>query len=334
MEISASDDITKVSRAKMAKIELHISNGNKFFKRRQFENALTEFKTARSLIYNLLYPKFDVFDFVLNRNDIALPMSADIEKNLINISANMVDAIRPHLSSQEPMLLVSDKPIHDSLKIFTTTGFRESEDIEQMLQSANLQAISLLNDRKVESAILLLKSAISQTEIRNLKVDPSMSAATHLNLAAANLQIDNDKVAIKEAEIALRQFKKAKDRVGQAQAMHLAAIGTLRVSNSQRSKQLFENAAKLLADNKIRRVEPRNNLTPTTFTFNRDLRISSKLTKLNISAAKFISRNSKDLQPIIDKDVQHITFRLPGRSEGWGKMKMIEPLVRKQQSKP
>jgi hypothetical protein len=334
-------DATAISKAKMAEIELHMINGDDLFRRRQFENAFSEFKVARSLIYKLIYPSFDAGSYVLNRKDVALPFSAIIEKDLVTASARMTDAIRPSSPKFEPPLLVPSETMPNTLKAFTTAGFHESVGLEEMLQSINVQAISLLDDRKAESAVILLQDALSQVAASGVRVDPALPAATYLNLGAAHLQADNPGEAARAAEVSLKQFSELKDPIGKAQALHLSGISAQRLGDANRAKQLLEQASKALKSAKVGSSAATRTTTTTSIGDGlvTDTRSSTSTPTIPpvavLAPPKFIvSRRIEELEPIAKMDVKAITFRIPGRADGWGKLSVIESSVRQQIAKP
>lgn len=56
LTLSSTASATEDSKAKIAEVELHIRDGTEHYRFGRYEAALSEFKTARALIYNLLYP--------------------------------------------------------------------------------------------------------------------------------------------------------------------------------------------------------------------------------------------------------------------------------------
>ena len=73
-----------------------------------------------------------------------------------------------------------------------------------------------------------------------------MTAALYLNLSTAYLQTSDVSRAREMAAAALKMFSEAKDRVGQAQALHASAIGAQRAGDAAEAKRLFTQAAETL----------------------------------------------------------------------------------------
>jgi hypothetical protein len=65
-DIGKTDLDSNESKKKIAEIELHIKDGDAFYKKRDYQAALTEFKTARALIYSLIYPTFDTGAYIIS----------------------------------------------------------------------------------------------------------------------------------------------------------------------------------------------------------------------------------------------------------------------------
>src|SRR5262245_35380722 len=90
VDLSVAGRATDISKAKIAQIELLISEGDSFFRKREYDAALNKFRKARAAIYQLLHPEFDVHSFV-GRKDVALPASAALEQSLLDLSARIID---------------------------------------------------------------------------------------------------------------------------------------------------------------------------------------------------------------------------------------------------
>ena len=243
LKITETASATEIAKSKVAEIEFHIKNGDEHYQKSRYSNALEEFKTARALIYQALYPGFDVRAFIAGRKDIVLPTSQMVEKQIMELSLRLIDNIRPKTSEPELPWHVPDE-MPEPLQPYTTTDFREAISFEEFLQSADLRAVALLGDAKAESAVGLLEEAL--VHARGQHVNSSLIAATSLNLASAYLEMNDARHAAEQAQSALELFRENNDLVGQAQALHLASLSAQKANEEGQAKELLTLAAETL----------------------------------------------------------------------------------------
>lgn len=357
--VTASAGATEISKAKVAQIELQIKNGDEAFNKGNYASALAQFKKARALIYQAIQPSFDVDSFVGSRVNVLLPAGKVIERRVLETSLRMVDGIRPKGVDSGPVFGLGGE-VAENLKSYTMTGFRESVTVEEALQLANEQGVAFLVDNKPAAAVGLLSEALKIAKA-NDRVDLGITAATSLNLSAAFLEMNDARQAAVSADGALQLFKARNDTVGQAQALHLAAVAADRQGQAAQAKQLFTQAANTLkragggtqpqpgpaAPGPVQPgpvvpgpvvpgpVGPRPigggiALAPRAVSLSRaDVLVGVELPRLAISASHRID----DLKPIAAMDVKQYSYRIPGRADGWGTIEFTDERVRKQQDK-
>lgn len=345
---------TEVARRTLAEIELHIKDGDSFYKQQQYQSALREFLQARALIYKTLYPGFSISAY-LGRVDVALPVSRTVETALLNVSVQMADLVRP--KGIEPDLVIAREErdsLPNELKPYTLTGFREAIDIEATLQLASIQGVDLLEENKPESAINVMADALNQTS--QTRVDPALTAALELNLANAYLQANNPKKAASLAQNSLQHFQESEDLVGQAQALHLGAVSAEQIGNTAGAKRLYTQAAQMLEKASAPTTATRSTPTPVRpapdpagglgrsslpqHQFTTAVRLeplhpdlSRTFVSPKIVAKPLISRELKVLEPIAKQDSQTLTYRIPGREDGWGTLTIPEKAQKRQLDK-
>ncbi len=348
LRISHGASTTDITKEKIAEIELCIGDGEDAFKRGSHSTALTNFKKARALIYKALHPNFDTASFVASRIDIALPSGKAVEQLLLDASLRMVEGIRPKNPEPPPLFVLIDE-IPENLKPFTQTGFRESVTIEESLQWANEQSVALLADGKPAAAVGLLSETLKLAQAHR-EVDEGITAASSLNLSAALLELDDAAQAAAMADRALQLFKGKKDTVGQAQALHLAAVVAARQGKSEQSKKLLTEAASMLkaADGGGQPGHgPAGPRPSTPGAIPRDLtdalpgpiratpllrnRAALVMPSPRLSVAA--SQKLDDLEPIAGMDSRHYTYRIPGRRDGWGAIELATDRAKKQSEK-
>jgi hypothetical protein len=326
------------TRAKLAEIELHIQDGDRHYRARRYQPALDAFKKARALIYRLLQPAFDPDSYVRAPKDVPLPTAAALERGLIEVAVRVTDSLRPVAPEPDPIWRAGREPIPEGLREHASTGFREPIGAEDTLGRANAQAVSLLNESKPEGAISVLQDAL-QRAAADGRPDPSYVAATHLNIAAAYLQLDVADRAATHADASLKFFQEAKDSVGAAQALHLAGISAHKAGDEARARELLPRAAETLKLGEVRAAPateialvavggaaPRPTASPIA------LETPSRAAPA-LAVVSRLGRDAKDLQAIANQDTQRFTFRVPGRAEGWGSMGFVEPQLKRVQGK-
>jgi hypothetical protein len=346
LQVSLGASATDIAKGKVAEIELHIKNGDEAFKQGSHSAALTAFKKARALIYKSLQPSFDADSFVGSRVDVLLPNGKNIERQLMDTSLRMVDGIRPK-DSAGLALFVLGSDVAANLTPFTQTGFRESVTVEQSLQWANEQGIAFLADNKPAAAAGLLSEALKIAQ-QNNKIDVGITAASSLNLAAAFLELNDANQAAAMADGALQLYKQKKDTVGQAQALHMAAVVAARQGKAEQSKKLLNDAAAMLKAAQggaqpgpvvpgpagpVPSAARFNGLQPRGLSVSslvrKDLLFSIEAPRLSIATSQKID----DLKPIAAMDAKQYTYRIPGRRDGWGAIEFTDERVRTQQAK-
>lgn len=337
---------TEISKAKISEIELHIREGDSLFRQREHDAALTKFKKARASIYQLLHPEFDVRSYVAWK-DVALPVSAALEKSLLDVSARVIDVLRPASVEPRPVWRDSRDVIPRELRRHSTNGFRESAGIEETMQQASAQGVALLNDGKPEGAIDVMEDALTRATAPGVQADQALIAALELNLSTAHLQTGDLQKATGFATRSLEHFRGGKDLVGQAQALHMMGATRQKAGDIAGAKQILTQAANTFkeASATASTATPGPVLGPPVLfpaapalanihatnlsaTLNSGLLRSAQFTSLNLT-----SRDFKTLQPIAQMDPKKLTFRVPGRADGWGTLEITDDLLKRQQSK-
>lgn len=348
-DISGAGRATEISKAKIAEIELLVREGDSYFRQREYDAALAKLKKARASIYQLLHPGFDVRSYV-GWKDVALPVSTAVEKSLLDLSARVIDAIRPPSIDPGPVWRESRDVVPAELKRHVTNGFRESVGIEEIMQRASAQGVALLTDGKSEAAIDVMEDALTRATAAGAQTDPALTAALELNLSAAFVQTGDLQKATAFATRSLEHFRGAKDLLGQAQAMHIMGATRQKSGDAAGAKQILTQAANtfkeasgasgvssattgpVLAGGPV--LSPATSAltnvaaTNLSATLNGGLINAARLSSLNLP-----SRDLKTLEPIAAMDAKTLTFRVPGRADGWGTLEITDDLLKRQQSK-
>jgi hypothetical protein len=338
LSIVVEDTSDEVKR-QVAKIEAAIKNGDALHRHGKYDGALKAFKEARALIYKILYPTFDVPSYVALLEDVMLPVSSALEDNLVDASLQVLDMLRPNAVKAYPEYGIKvDPPVNSDLKSLFETGYREAVVADESIQLAADQGVTLIVDNKPEAAIQVMKRALEQVSAG--EVDSHLRAALELNLGAANVQLGDYKKGHGFGEKARKDFWTNDDMIGGAQALHLMAVSLHRSGDIEGAKELFENAAATLAKaseksgGAIKRTQTRagaSDRVDPAFGFLRGEGAAIEARAERVGGR--VSRELSELKGIADKDPGVLTYRVPGRLDGWGGMRMLAPTQKRQVDK-
>jgi hypothetical protein len=331
LKLANSGKASDASRAQIAEIELHIKNGQEFCLQNQYNSALLEFKRARGLIYKILYPNFDV-SASIGRIDVLLPVSKGLEDIIIGTSIKIGDIIKPLETESKIVYNSLDNSFPDSLKAYMSTGFKEENALREFIELISLQAVSLLHDQNPTAAIGLMEEVLTQTR-QEQRLDPELSSALQLNLAAAYMQVSNLEQASKFARASLIDFEKTNDTIGQAQALHILGVSASNKGDNKAATELLDKASGLMSKKQIRL----NGRESNTIEVNKEIEVSPSIKKLNLelgnpilnsSVRNLISMRVEDLDPILKRDTKIITYRVPASNNSWGKIDLTNGNVK------
>ena len=347
-----SGQATSTSRVAVSQIELRIRQGDELYRRGQYEPAVDEFRAARSLIFELINPGFDA-GLHKRRRDVALPVSAEIEERLLRVSLRVADAIRPTVVKGKPVFAADARDgLPRTLAQLSSAGFRETQRGEEVLELAATNGVALLHEGKTEAAIELLTGALAEADRLGEKLDPGLKGALELDLAGAWLQLGDTENAATLADRAAADFAAVGDTVGEAQALHAAAVAAQKAERADDARILFARAAEIVksetpaAPTSARitaavPIQPATGLTATLggltidptrtlggVTLSSTLPLTSPLvTRIGDGAlrpAVQLSREVTDLAPVAEMVTDSVTFRIPG-AEGWGVLELEPP---------
>ncbi len=325
----------------MAEVELLLRDGDAALCSGRYRGALEAFQRARARIYQVLHPPFDA-DSYLQRMAFALPVSAEIEKGLLAASGRIAALVRPEVAPTRPFSSPeSDAAVPDAVRPYMQTGFREGTAGVEAAQVAGAQAISLLQDGKAEPAFRLLREAREAVRLEG-DADAALLATLEQNLAAASLQIGGPDRAAEAARSAAEQFRRAKDRVGEAQALHIAAVAAQQLGNRQEAEELFNRAAELAArlaippvpDGRARPDPSGGALAVTLEAGTLSAAAAGPLRALSHQGANTVARDPEALAAIRNRDASMITLRLAGRVDGWASVPVQSAAQQREQARP
>jgi Tc toxin complex TcA C-terminal TcB-binding domain len=358
LEVTSSDPTS----TQVAAVELHIAEGEALARQGKHQAALDEFKTARGLIYQILYPSFDVTAYVGSRITTLLPLTEAIEDSLLSATVALLDLSRPAEVAEDIGFGVAAPAIATEVAAHTLTGYREPVPVESAIQRASEQALSLVGDAKPEAAVALLDATMRETE--GQRVAPPLLAALQLNLAAARTQAGDAAGGAEAAKLAQASFTRAEDRIGQAQALHAMGVAQQQLGDPEGATRSFVRAAELLEQatgtqgtrepdpgsgggrTPLRRRDgglPGRRLAPSGIVERIAIdtpRLTATLSHTEASVPVVrppkdigVDRDLDTLAPIAEQDATALTYRLPGRDEAWGSLPVLTEADRQRAGK-
>jgi tetratricopeptide (TPR) repeat protein len=329
-----------VSRGTVGQIELLVKTADQHFTQRRYQAALTAYKDAWARIYRLVNPGFDNSAYARANQFVVLPGGSTLEVKIQLTGTRIVDGIRPpdltHDTVRLPLGEVEAPP--PELRRYLAYGFTEPESLNQVLQDAAVSGVGLLLDGKPASAVDVMRAALTKATRNGAKVDGALVGALQLNLASAVLQLRQAEDAAKLAEQAAGGYRKREDPVGVAQSLHLGGIAARQAGDKESATRLFAEAAETLAkyeeDNQRAPAPPTGLLpVPTKPAPNRALPALDPTTKVDLADSIQVTRDTTPLRPVVGKDASTLTFRIPGRAEGWGVLDLSDPLLNQQRAR-
>jgi hypothetical protein len=335
----------------VAAVELCIAEGEALARQGKHQAALDQFKTARGLIYQILYPGFDVTAYVGSRVTTLLPLTAAIEKSLLAATVALLDVNRPAEVAEDIGFGIATPAIASEVAGHVQTGYRERVPVESAIQRASEEALSLIGATKPEAAVALLDATVRETE--GQRVAPPLAAALQLNLAVARTQAGDAAGGAEAAKSAQASFKRAEDSIGQAQALHTMGVAQQQLGDAEGAKRSFTRAAELLEQapgpqgtrepdsgrgggrTPLRRGggglpgrRPATNGIVERIAFSTPLTATRSLAEASVSVVRppkdiGVDRDLDTLAPIAQQDATALTYRLPGRDEVWGSVPVL-----------
>ncbi len=326
-DIGKTDLDSNESKKKIAEIELHIKDGDAFYKKRDYQAALTEFKTARALIYSLIYPTFDTGAYIISEYT-HLPVSKEIENVVLKVSKDVIDLIIPEYKNPVTFPKLDGDDYLTNLEKYFETGFREQVSLEEKLENVCNQGIELQNEGKYKEAGQLFESALNYIDASGAKVNEASLGALQLNYSAALLQEGNFEKALEVAAASQKTFASIKDNVGQAQALHIQGISSMNKGDADGAAKLLNQAANLYKQ--------------TTAVFNlkasdiKKTRVAKVVENENVilNTAQATAIGDTDiLMPITSMDTKKVTYRIPGEAGVSGTLTIPAEVQEKQQTR-
>ena len=352
----ASDSTTNEAKAELAEIERLIRRADREFATRRYEIAVTTFKEARAKIYRILNPRFSVGTYLATGLDKLLPLNAAIERQLVEASVHLLDAVRPTASAPETVLVPQVAvELPPELAPLVSVGFQEVTKLGTNMKDASGAAAGLLAEGKPHTAVRVLEAAIAAVE-GDRRPDGDELAVLHLNLAASLVQTGESDRAGEAANVAAGHFRRQNDAAGEAQALHVAGVAAKQRGDAAASKALFEQAATRIktldrdpaltpglapagpgaiggrvgpdvagrAARSIALAYPGATIAPSSVTLGRKLNITSLTSRL---------LDRSQLQEVLGKQENLLPFRTAGRDTTWGTIDVSDAFDQTQQAK-
>jgi tetratricopeptide (TPR) repeat protein len=232
------------ANAVLAKAKLRIRDGDSAYNSGRYEAALTHYKAARGLLYAQVKPGFNAASYAAATASL-LPVSEALESGLMQIGVQLLDAAQPATKSGAFLNPGPVPALSDDLQLYGLSGYQAAGS-SGIVDTLELSA-GLIAEGRAAGAIELLETARRTSG----RTSAATQAAIALNLAAAHVQVGDTVKGSEVAEEAAALFARARDRQGQGQALHVAAVG-LSATNARRAEELFGEAATLVGGVSVR----------------------------------------------------------------------------------
>ncbi|MEO1517546.1 MAG: hypothetical protein AAFV95_21155 [Bacteroidota bacterium] len=343
------------SARQLAHIREELRLGRHYKRKRNYDKAISHFRKARALAYQLIHHKTKPDSFVAKPN-LRLPEGPSIESQMAEISLKLLEDMQSDLIIKPPVVL--------------GLNFRDTSELLQI----NKEGITplVLNGNQLEEELklgteLLTKGAVDEaisilgTAARRIGTgtDSGIRAALSLNLSSAYLAKGDATKAHTFASLASRQFATAKDNLGRAQALHNLGTAQMRQGKTTQARATLKQSSELFRGNNGTNGTPLPS-TPPTSGFNFPL-MTMKLQNQPPAVANFqpmltpihtavLPQPMMNFQPVLpptarpstqlsklsfiaDQNTSKVSVRWLGQSNAWSGLNLNNiktPLAKKQ----
>ena len=237
-DLVGSNDASAQAQA----IEARLREAQASYRARKYQEAVTCYKTAQSLIYTALQPDHSIAGHALE-DAVMLPVSAAIETALAGASLKLAEAIQPVLlTARAPVTVPGVEPPED-LAHLASIGFRQDSSVPADVNVAANVGLEHLAQGRVPQAIEVLTDLFNRIGQPSTPADNANAAAIALDLSSAKIVAGDFEEARTLAERAEGFFRAARDEAGQAQALHNQGVALQRLEQPKKAKAAFDQAA-------------------------------------------------------------------------------------------
>lgn len=329
------------SAQKVNEIRAELRKAQAASRQRKYENAISSYKKARAIAYQLLYPSIKP-ERLSVRDSVILPVGAQIDQKMAEASLLLLENIQPDIVKTNSVIQVEADPISPELKTIIEEGFQVTQLNQSQLEEQVTLGTALLSKGEVKQAIEVLSLAAKNLDSN---ADPSTSATTHLNLSSAWLAANNFQEAANSATQANNLYRQSKDEIGQAQALHNIGIAQLNMGEREKAQATLKSSSEMF--NKVIKPAPDTSdgrpiggETQPISPFNTNIlrpvsTVSDSLAGLVIKLPHSIRPTSSAnmLEFISEKDTKKVSVRWLEDSEIWSGLsldKIKEPASKQQ----
>ena len=237
-DLVGSNDASAQAQA----IEARLREAQAQFRARRYQDAVTSYKTAQSLIYTALQPDHSIVGHALD-DGVMLPVGAAIETALASASLKLAEAIQPAvLTARAPVTVAGVQP-PENLTQLASIGFRQDSNVPTDVSVATTVGLEHLAQGRIPQAIEVLTDLFDRVGQPGTPAANANAAAVALDLSSAKLVAGDFEEARTLAERAEGFFRAARDEAGQAQALHNQGVAFQRLDQPEKAKAAFDRAA-------------------------------------------------------------------------------------------
>ena len=315
---------TNRTKAKLAEIELLIREADREFATRRYEIAVTKYKDARARIYRILYPRFNLEAYLATGLNTILPLNPALERQVLEASTHLLDAVRPTASAAEAVLVPQISPeMPGELLPLVSIGFQEITKLGTNMKDASGAAAGLLAEGKPQASVRVLDTAISLAE-KDKRPDRGELAVLYLNLATSLVQTGDLDWSGEAADVAAKHFKSRKDIAGEAQALHVGGVVASQRGDNELSEALFKRATTRV--NALQGNVPKTPGAAAPMSV-----VQSQESEVAALPSRLEDRGR--LVEVIGKQGNLLPFRTGSRDATWGTVDIADAFVKNQQAK-
>jgi tetratricopeptide (TPR) repeat protein len=237
-DLVGSNDASAQAQA----IEARLREAQAQFRARRYQDAVTSYKTAQSLIYTALQPDHSIVGHALD-DGVMLPVGAAIETALASASLKLAEAIQPAVLTPRAPVTVAGVQPPENLTQLASIGFRQDSNVPTDVSVATNVGLEHLAQGRIPQAIEVLTDLFDRIGQPSTPAANANAAAIALDLSSAKLVAGDFEEARTLAERAEGFFRAARDEAGQAQALHNQGVAFQRLDQPEKAKAAFDRAA-------------------------------------------------------------------------------------------
>ena len=234
------------SHRDLLEIEQHLALGHELFAKRNYQQAVAEYKAVQALAYRLLNPSFP--SGVAVRPDLIIPIRPEIFEPLLTAGLSFVEAMDPR-SIESDFGATIDVPddVIKPLSKFSDLGIDILSDVPRAVRNDSRLASAYAERGQWTQAQFFFDRAQKGLNNDQSPAVTAARAAIHLSLGGVLVQLGNTEEAKEVLSRANEGFRAGGDSVGLAQTNLNLAAAFAKEGDHASAAPLLAEAEKLIA---------------------------------------------------------------------------------------